>query len=453
MSQASTLTASAFSSVLPNNEPQAQLSVDDSVYHKLGLGCLLLAFGVFGGWAALAPLDSASVASGTVKVESHRKKIQHPDGGIVAEIYVSDGDKVQGGDPLLRLDPTQVKAQLKIVEAQYWAGRAQEGRLLAEQQDLEQIHPMEELSLHQVDEPEINGLLAGEETIFQQRRAALQGELAVLKQRLAQYHEQHKGLQALVQNKKQRLVSYQDEAGDFKTLFDKGYGDNLRLRELERAVLQLQGELDNHYSERVTLQLQIEETRLQRKLLKQKFQESVAGDLQAAQTQLLDLQQRRLALQDTLQHILVVAPVAGEVVGMTVHTLGAVIASGEELMHIVPGKDAFVIEAQLAIADVDQVSAGIMADVRFSAFKAKATQVIEGRVQTISADSFVDEQSGVAYYAVRIKITERGKDQLGGITLQSGMPVEVMIKTGERTLLSYLTRPFTDMFARAFREE
>ncbi len=417
-----------------------------------GLLVLLVAFGGFGLWAAFAPIDGAAVAPGVVAVESARKTIQHLDGGTVSEILVREGDRVAAGDIIIRLDDTQASAQLEIARGQYLSLRTQEARLIAERDDQPEIEFPDEL-LTAKDDPRIREAITGEKRVFDARRKSLLGEQAVLKQRSEQLQEQIRGLTALADSKTKRINLYQEEIEGLNKLFAKGLGDKSRLREWERLSAELQGERGEHQSAIASARVQIGETEIQAAQLKRRFTSEVVTELRDVETKLADLRERMRALQQTLERTVVKAPVAGAVVGTSVHTIGGVIRPGEKILDIVPENESFIIEAQVQPVDIDRVSPGLEADLHMSAFNTRTTPVIPGKVLTVSADRLVDQATNRPYYLARIQVTPEGMSKLQGRTLQAGMPVDAMIKTGERTFFDYLIRPITDRLAHAFREE
>jgi epimerase transport system membrane fusion protein len=433
-------------------DPVSDLPTDDRAIRMVGLLILLFGFGGFLLWAALAPIEGAAVAHGVLVVKSARKTIQHFEGGIVDEILVREGDQVQAGDILIHLDDTEASSQLESVRSQYVALAARSARLLAERDNLSEISfPSQLLQMQQ--QLRINEAIDGERRVFEARRQALNGEKTVLRQRAEQLAEQILGLQAQEQSKRKRIRLYQEEIDGLKELFAKGLGDKSRLREWERLVAELEGECAEHQAAIAAARVQISETELQIVQREREFRTEVVSELRDIETRLTDLSERMRALEKTLQRTEIRAPVSGSIVGMALHTIGGVIRPGEDILDIVPNNESLIVEAQVSPIDIDRVFPGLEADLRMSAFNARTTPEIPGRVLTVSADSLTNQHDGQSYYLARIQVTDDGLDSLEGRVLQPGMPVEVMIKTGERTFLEYLLRPITDIFARAFKEE
>ncbi|MBK1721626.1 HlyD family type I secretion periplasmic adaptor subunit [Thiocystis violacea] len=424
----------------------------DRAERIVGIVILLGAFGGFLLWAFLAPIDGAVVAPGVVTVESARKTVMHLDGGVVSEILVREGDRVAQGDLLVRLDDTEASAQLEIARGQYLSLLAQEARLLAERDDQGDISFPDELLAAQGD-PRIREAITGEKRVFEARHRALLGEQEVLQQRRGELQQRILGLEALAESKARRISLYNEELDGLNKLFAKGLGDKSRLMEWERLSAELEGEKGQHQSDIASARVQIGEIEIQTAQLKRKFTSDVVTEMRDVATKLADLRERMRALAKTLERTEITAPVAGSVVGTSVHTVGGVIRPGDSILDLVPEGEALIVEAQVQPVDIDRVSPGLEADLRLSAFNSRTTPVIQGRVLTISADRLIDEANHRPYYLARIEVTAEGMAGLRGRELLAGMPAEAMIKTGERTFFDYLIRPLTDRVARAFREE
>ncbi|MBK5969012.1 MULTISPECIES: HlyD family type I secretion periplasmic adaptor subunit [Thiorhodovibrio] len=433
-------------------DEESQVPTNDKPIWIAGLLVLLFGFGAFAVWASVAPIDGAAVAPGVLAVESTRKTVQHFEGGIVDEILVHEGDHVQKGQVLVRLDDTEASAQLEIVRSQYLGLLARLARLTAERDGAETIDFPQEL-LKERDDPRIAEAIDGEERVFATRRKALQGEKDVLRQRAVQLQEQILGLEAQSETKQKRIDLYQEEIDGLKTLFKKGLGDKSRLREWERMVAELEGERAEHQASIAATRVRISETELQVVQLDRQQNTEVASEMRDVETKLGDLSERQRALTKTLERTEITAPVTGNVVSVNLHTIGGVVRSGEPLLDIVPMDENLIVEAQVNPVDIDRVFPGLNADLRMSAFNARTTPNIPGKVMTVSADSLTDERTGMSYYLARVKVTPEGMEKLAGKTLQPGMPVQVMIITGERTFLEYLMKPITDIFATAFKED
>lgn len=433
------------------NSASQDLHTNDRSVRLIGLVIVLLTFGVFGGWAFLAPLDSSALAPGVVVVKSHRKTVQHLDGGIVAKILAKDGDLVNEGDPLLILDDTQIKAQMEIARSQFIVLTAQIARLRAERDRLERVVYPESLS--DTGDQRIVEAKQAENDVFRSRKMTHDGEMAVLKERISQVSSKIQGLQSQVESKKILVASYAEEIRDLRELLAEGFADRQRLRDLERNHALQSGEIAQLTAEIATNRMLISETRLQILQIEKKFQEEIAAKLSEAQAQLNDVNERMAASRDKLNRIVIKAPASGMVMGLSVHTQSGVISPGSALLDIVPKDAELVIEAQVSPNDIDRVTVGLQAEVRFSAFKQATTPKMFGRVIQLSADRFVDEQTGAPYYQARVDLTPESRKELGDLQLLPGMPAEVLINTGERTLFEYLAQPASNAFRRALIED
>ena len=424
---------------------------DDSSIRAIGIIILVFTLGILGGWGYLAPIDSAALAPGFVTVKSHRKTIQHLDGGIVSQLLAKDGDIVNEGDVLLILDSTEVKAQLDILRGQQITLEAQLARLIAERDQLNQIiFPND---LQNISDTHIVEARQGETQIFNARKNAYQGEISVLNQRASQLVSKIKGLDGQRRSKQELIKSYGEEAHDLKELLAEGYANKQRLRDIERNYENATGEVASLTAEIASSEIQIGETKLQVLQLQKKFQEEVAAKLGETQSQLYDVTQRLVATNDKVHRTVIRSPAGGRVLGLSVHNLGGVISPGKPILDIVPQQEELIIDAQVSPLDIDRVSVGLLAEIRFSAFKQAITPKMQGKVINLSADRLTDEKTGAPYYQAQVELTPESYEKLGNLELVPGMPAEVFINTGERTVFEYLMQPISNAFARAFIED
>ena len=363
-----------------------------------------------------------------------------------------EGDRVEQGSVLMRLDDTESRAQLEIVRGQFLAKRAEEARLIAERNGDESVTFPPDL-LEMQEDPRVEEAITGQRRVFQARHQALTGEINVLEQRVGQLKEQIRGLEALSESKSKRIKLYQEEIAGLHKLFEKGLGDKSRLREWERLAAELEGERAEHQSSIAATRVQIGETELQIVQVQRRFTSEVVEQLRAVQTDLFDLRERIRALEKTLERTMIRSPQSGSVVGMRIHTVGGVLRTGDPILDIIPEDEPLIVEAQVEPNDISRVAPGLEADIRFSAFNARTTPTVPGVVQTVSADRLTDQKTGMPYYLARIQVTQDGMETLRGLTLLPGMPADVMIKTGERTFFEYLIRPLTDRLALGLKEE
>ncbi len=406
-------------------------------------------FVVFGLWSVFAPLDGAARAPGTVIVKSNKKMIQHLEGGLVKEILVQNGDLLNADDPILILDDTQSRAQLEIFRTQFIALKVRESRLLAERDTLESILFPESLQLSQAN---VREEIEAQEQIFSARRTSMGGEKEVLEQRIEQLYSSLEGLQALKASKETLAVSYSEELTDIQALLEQGFSDKTRLRAAERNHALLKGEAGELVANISSTEVQIGETRLQILQQQNEFHNQVVTELSATQTQLKDVNERILALEDIVQRTVIRSPVTGIVNGLQIHTEGGVIGPGTVIAEIVPQAEELIIEAQVPTIDIDRVAVGQSATIRFSSFNSSVPTIF-GRVISLSADAMLDRNTGVSYYLSRIEVTPEGMADLGDLILVPGMPAEAFIATGSRTFLQYTMKPFSDSLARSLIED
>ncbi len=416
---------------------------------RVGFIIFFLVFGVFGIWATFAPLKGAAHAPGIVTVKSNKKLVQHLEGGIVSIILVQNGDLVRAGDPLLILDDTQAAAQLAIVRSQYIALKIREARLLAERDGLDTVAYPRELAQSDAFAREE---IAAQNEIFKARRASNEGEKDVLEQRIGQLESRAEGLIALKASKEQLSRSYAEELEDIRALLNQGFSDKSKLRAIERNYEMMAGEASELVANISSIEVQIGETRLQIIQLDRAFRNEVVNELSDTQTRLKDADERMIALQDIVSRTVIRSPTDGVVTGMQVHTVGGVIPPANPIAEIVPQTEELIVEARIAVIDIDRVRVGQEATIRFSSFTS-AVPTIFGKVIHISADTFNDRNTGAPFYQARIEVTPEGMAELGDLTLVPGMPAEAFIATGSRTFLQYAFKPFTNALARSLIED
>ena len=417
---------------------------------KVGMIIFIVIFGFCGSWAAFAPIDGAAVANGFVNVRSYSKVVQHLEGGIISDIFVENGARVQGGQPILELNNTQPLAQLEIVNSQFIALTALETRLMAERDGLDDVNYPGSLS---TADTRVREETAAQTEIFRARKAALDGSIEVLRQRIGQLESQVVGLEALKVSKEQLAASYTEELVDVQVLLSQGFSEKTRVRELERNVASFNGEAADLTANIASTEVQIGETQLQILQQDREFQNQVVSELGEVKTELKDVSERITALEDVVARTTVRAPEAGVVNGLQVHTIGGVISPGMKIVDIVPDGDDLIIEAQVSPIDVDRVAVNQNATIRFSSFGLTSVPTIYGQVINLSADRLFDQVSGLPYYQARVEVTPEGMVDLGDLVLMPGMPAEVFIATGSRTFLQYLFKPFTNAIARSLRED
>ena len=418
----------------PQNSPWLR---NDETARKVGYVLLFFTVVIVGGWTAFAPLDSAALAPGIVQVEGQRKQVQHLEGGRISELLVSNGDKVAAGDPLIRLDATKDKAEKQIITGRLLNAQARVSRLRAERDELEEINFSTELVNSAMGDQRAETAITNEKSLFDVRRSSRNAEEEVIMSRVT-------GYEAVVESKRIISMSLKQEITDLSELLDDGYVDKQRLRELERVRAGIVGEIAD-------IEVSIEEARLQILQRRKRFKTEVVDELAGVSEQLYDLSQQYSAVNDRVQRATIRSPISGFILNRKPNTIGAVISPGETLMDIVPQVRTLVVAARVSPMDIDRVELGQPAEVRFAVFKDAYT--VTGTLTKLSADRLVDEGSDLPYYSAEIKLLETDLSLLSGLSLVPGMPAEVLIKTGERTMLGYLTSPMARLTSRSLIED
>ncbi len=433
-----------------------QIQGDDRPIRRLGLIFVIAVFGVFGGWAALAPLESAALAPGTIMVEGYRKTVQHLEGGIIKTLQVRDGDTVAKDQVLVTLDDTQWRAQLEVLRGQYFIAASREARLIAQRDGLDKVQYPPDLLARQGD-PRVQEAIHLQNQTFTVRRQAQEGEIAVYQRQIEQLRAKASGLRAQKESRDRLVASYRGELADFQNLLKEGFTEKQKVRDLERNLAQNEGQQGELLSTIAATDLAVSETELKILQLKKELQREVAKEMSEAEANLSEVREKIQSLEATVARTVVRAPDAGMVLGLAVHTIGAVVQPGGRILDIVPQNGKLIVEAQVSPIDIDRVKVGQTAEVRFSAFKTRETPKMEGKLIGLSADKLVDEskQDKPSYYLARVEVTPEGFRDLAKhhLELVPGMPAEVLINTGSRTLLQYLSRPLMDTFARSFIED
>ncbi|MDY6976696.1 MAG: HlyD family type I secretion periplasmic adaptor subunit [Pseudomonadota bacterium] len=415
-----------------------------------GLTILLIFLVGATAWASSAKLASAIIAVGQLKVDSNRKQIQHLDGGIVNEIIVSDGQRVKKGDTLVILDPVQAKSSLGIVAGALFTAELKRSRLQAERDNIDQ--PDFTRFLHREHEDK-NSLIDAQQSLFSIRRSVQVSQQEILHQQIENLKSQISGFKSQQASTQTQIEISKDELVNLRNLKARGLVGNERLLELERNLAQLEGRAGELVSSIASAKASIDEKRLELIRVKRSFHEQVLAELQDVESEIIDLQERANAATHHLQQMVVKAPVDGLIVGLNVHTEGGVVVPGQLLMEIVPDNDALIVEGQVLPTDVDDLLVGQSARVKLSGLQQRTTPELTGKLQYVSADSMLDERSGMTYFIIRISIAAEELAKLPSDGLIPGMPAEVFVQTGERTALEYLLQPLSDTIDRAWREK
>ena len=416
-------------------------------------GLLILAAGVLalGGWAVLAPLSGAVIAPGFVKIDLNRKVVQHQEGGIVAAIRVRDGDHVKAGQELILLDDVRVDAQLDLLRTQYDSERAKAARLEAERAFAEKLSFPRDIADRQSD-PRVNEVIVRESGLFRARRETVDQQIAVLRKQIRETTDEAAALAAQLSAEEKALKLQKEELVANERLLDQGYVQKTRILTLERAVAEYEAKYGEHRAAASQARQRATELELRILSIRNDYVQKAADELKDTTGRLFDLEERIRPSKDASERQRILAPIAGEVVGLRVFTSGAVIGPRDVLMEIVPDDKRLIIEARIRPEDINHVRDGSQADIRLTAYKQRTTPLVEGRVVYVSGDRMVDEQTKQPYYVVHVDVSPQSLAQAGNLTLQAGMPAEVFIRTDERTTFDYLTAPVTSYLRRAMRE-
>ena len=419
----------------------------------LGIGfvALILLIGVIGVWSVKARIAGAVIASGMIQVENNRQVVQHPQGGVVGEILAKDGDTVAAGDVVLRLDDALLQSELSIIEGQLAEIRARKARLEAERDGLDAVMVPEALSVLAQTMPEVHNMIDGQLRLFEARNESLRREADQISEQIAQAHNQIDGTEAqlLALRTQKNLIA--QELTNARSLLEKGLAQASRVSSLQREEARLSGEIGNLTATIAQLRGQIAAFDIQRLKLDTVRREEANTTLSDLQYNEIELVERRLSAVETLSRMEIRSPVSGVIYGSQVFALQAVISPAAPIMYVIPQDQPLVVSARIESINIDQIHIGQEASLRFVAFEQRTTPELFGQVSQISADVFTDEATGQSYYKAELLPNEDELLKLGGQKLLPGMPVEAFIRTAERSPLSYLVKPLTDYFNRAFR--
>nr|WP_156955294.1 HlyD family type I secretion periplasmic adaptor subunit [Polaromonas glacialis] len=441
----------ATDAVSRNVEP-AQVNTDARSHVRLGWWIVIAGLGGFLVWASLAPLDKGVPLSATVTVASSKKAVQHLTGGTVDTILVKEGDVVKAGDVLVRMNAVQATANAEIARVQYFTARTAEARLSAERDGARSIVFPRELEGVRND-PRVASNIRMQEQLFSARQAAIRSELAALDENVAGLVLQNTGLQESRDGKKLQLQFLKEQLDGMRELAREGYVARNRLLELERTHAQLSTAISEDIGNIGRGQRQISEFRLRRLQRQQEYQQEVRTQLSEVRKEADGLANRLTGLDHDLNNLLVRSPVDGTVVAMNVFTHGGVIAPGFRMMDIVPSNDPLIVDGQLPVHLIDKVHPNLEVDLIFSAFNQNQTPHIPGIVTQVSADRLVDEKSGQPYYNVKARVAPEGMKLVASLNVRPGMPVELFVRTGERTMMNYLAKPLVDHLKMSMTEE
>lgn len=420
---------------------------------QMGMTAVLLLGGTATAWSMVARLDSAVVTQGTVVVENNVKKVQHPTGGVIGSIHVREGDRVNEGDIVVRLDETATRAALAIIVNDLTAARARVARLSAERSGSASVNFAADLQTRAASDAEVRAMLDGELELFRSRESTRRGQQAQLNERIGQLTQEVAGLSDQRKSLLIQLRVARDELQSLRGLEAKGLIAKPRITALEREIARNDGQLGETIAKISSSQGKISEVQLQIQQLDKDLASEVNKELREAETKIGELQERRISAEDQLRRVDIRAPISGVVHQLTVHTVGGVANQSEPLMLIVPETERLIVEARIQPSDIDQVHKSQLVRVRFTAFNQRTTPEVWGTLFRVSGDLSRDQQTGAFFYTGGVTFDpDELREKLKGLKLIPGMPADAFIRTGERTFASYIVKPLTDQMQRSLRE-
>ncbi|RJL02820.1 HlyD family type I secretion periplasmic adaptor subunit [Paracoccus aestuarii] len=418
----------------------------------IGLTTVIVLVGGFLIWSLSSEISGAVVASGQVEVEQHRQIVQHPDGGVVQQISVAEGDRVEAGDLVLSLDGNLLRTEYTIVNGQYFEILARRGRLEAERSDADEILFTAELLDEGKGSPTVSSLIDGQASLFHARLDTLRQSMDQLGKQAETITSEMAGIEAQIAALARQRELIGRELTDQQSLLDRGLAQASRVLALEREAARMDGELGSLQAGLASAAIRQTELEIQRLRLSAERREEAETQLRDLGYRELELAERRRSLTEQLDRLEIRAPVSGVIYNMQVTTPRSVIRPADALMYVIPQDRPLVIGARVATINIDEIQPGQPVALRFSAFSQRTTPEISGRLDRVSADALIDEATRMPYYRAEVSIPPEELEKLGALSLVPGMPVEVYIQTGNRSPMAYLMKPLTDYFVRAFRE-
>ena len=439
--------------VTSNDDDGPRASSDTRAVARTGLWILGLGFGGFLLWAGLAPLDEGVPTQGMVALDTKRKTVQHLSGGIVKEVLVQEGQQVKEGQALLRLDGAVAKANFEAVRQRYLGYRAMQSRLFAEQagQGVIDFHPDVKAALN---DPLIKQQVSTQQQLIQARRAALAADLQGIEESMQGLKEQLGSYQNILVQRRSQLALLTEELNNTRGMVKEGYAPRNRQLELERMVAESNAAIADLTDNSLRITRQVAELGQRSLARKQEYRKEIETQLADVTREVQSDAEKFVAVTADLDRMEIKAPANGQVVGLSVQTVGAVLQPGQKLLDVVPDQQTLLLEAHIPPHLIDKVQAGLMADIRFNSFAHSPQLVVDGKVMSVSGDLLSDpQQPQFSYYLARVQVTPSGMKTLGARQMQPGMPAEIVIKTGERSLLTYLLHPLTKRMAASMKEE
>lgn len=426
------------------------MNSDANKIARLGLAIIVVGFLGLGGWVAMAPLQGAVVVSGLVKVGGYRKVVQHNEGGIVRQILVQDGMQVARGQPLILLDDPSVAAGYGVLRSALDGELARQARLHAEAIEQARIEFPAEL-MRRVGDRTVRQMVDREQALFSTRRDALHEQVRLLHDQITQTEEEMAALADQRQSEAAARGLADRELQVYQSLRDQKFVSETRLLSQKRMVAEYQSRTEERQAEMARAAQKVQDLKLRISSLRSEYVRAASEGLKESAVRIVELRERLQPSEDALRRQSIVAPVAGKVIGLRIHTEGGTIAAREPLMEIVPESEALVIEAQASVDAIKELHVGQEADIRFTALPYRTTPLVMGKLAYISPDALADEQ-GRPFYQLHVAPDPKSLQDAQIDSLNPGMAAEVYIKTQSRTAFEYLMKPITDSLLRAFRE-
>ena len=439
--------------VISNDDEGPRASSDTRAVARTGLLVLAVGFGGFLLWAGLAPLDEGVPTQGMVTLDTKRKTVQHLSGGLVKEVLVQEGQQVKEGQPLLRLDGAVAKANFEAVRQRYLGYRAMQSRLFAEQagNGVINFHPDVKAAMN---DPLIQQQVSTQQQLIQARRAALAADLQGIEESIQGLKEQLGSYQNILVQRRSQLALLTEELTNTRGMVKEGYAPRNRQLELERMVAESNASIADLTGNSMRISRQVAELTQRSVARKQEYRKEIESQLADVTREVQSDAEKFVAVTADLDRMEIKSPANGQVVGLTVQTVGAVLQPGQKLLDVVPNQQTLLLEAHIPPHLIDKVQTGLMADIRFNSFAHSPQLVVDGKVMSVSGDLLSDpQQPQYSYYLARVQVTPEGIKTLGARQMQPGMPAEIVIKTGERSLLTYLMHPLTKRMAASMKEE
>ena len=433
---------------------ELRASADTASIARKALWALGIGFGGFLLWAALAPLDEGVPTSGMVAIDTKRKTVQHLTGGIVKEVLVREGETVQEGQVLVRLDEAVTKANYESIRQRYLGLSAMQTRLRAEQSGATSLVFDKDVLSAAASDPYVAQQVNNQKQLFETRRSGLQADLQGLQESIEGVKAQRDAAKLMLVQRQQQLALLREELANTRELVKDGYAPRNRQLELERMTAEVQATIADLTGNSIRTERAVAELTQRTVSRKAEYRKEVETQLAEVAREVQADAEKYVAEKANLQRVDIRAPAAGQVVGLTVQTVGAVVQPGQKLMDVVPDEQALLLETRVAPHLIDKVQAGLAADIRFNTFAHSPQLVVEGKVLSVSGDLLTDPQNPqIAYYLARLQVTPQGMKTLGQRQMHPGMPAEVVIKTGERSMLTYLLNPLLKRLAGSMKEE